>query len=58
MIRGFKECFACDEMAGRKDEEEVGNVGSEHGSVNMRQYMGIMKMVLLRHAIGMVNRDW
>jgi hypothetical protein len=29
MVRGFKGCYTYDEMDGREDEEEAGNVGSE-----------------------------
>jgi hypothetical protein len=31
MVGGFKKYCIYDEMNGREDEEEVGNVGSEHG---------------------------
>jgi hypothetical protein len=34
MVRGFKECCVSDEMNGREDEEETGNVGSEHKSMS------------------------
>jgi hypothetical protein len=29
MVRGFEECYVSDEMDGREDGEEDGNVGSE-----------------------------
>jgi hypothetical protein len=32
MVRGFINCCVSDEMVVRESEEEVGNVGSEHGT--------------------------
>jgi hypothetical protein len=40
-------------MNGREDEEEVGNVGSEHE--NMRQKLRTVKTMKLRQMIGVVN---
>jgi hypothetical protein len=34
MVRGFKKCCIYDEMDGREDEEEVGNVGNERENVD------------------------
>jgi hypothetical protein len=46
-------------MDAREDEEEDGNVSSAHEDVSSkyeRQKMGTVKMLKLRHMIGMVNR--
>jgi hypothetical protein len=34
IARRFKKCCISDEMDGREDEEEVGNVDNEHESVS------------------------
>jgi hypothetical protein len=44
IAKEFKICCITD---GMEDKKEVGNVGSEH--VNVRQKMGIVKTLKLRH---------
>jgi hypothetical protein len=34
MVRGLRNCCISDEMDGREDKEEAGNVDSEHESVS------------------------
>jgi hypothetical protein len=34
IVKGFKKCLMSDEMDGREDKKEAGNVGSKHGTVS------------------------
>jgi hypothetical protein len=55
--KGFKKCCISDEMNGTEDEDEVQNVGSEHGSVSSEcmKEDGNRKALKLRTMRGMVK---
>jgi hypothetical protein len=52
VAKRFKECCRCNEINGREDEKEVGNLGSECETDKME----IVETLKLIELVGMVNR--